>query len=539
MKKKLSVTEANTGVDADFNVDCRVRRAFRGSALLGLLLCITCAAGAFGAGPGDAAGSPPENQGQEKTPGKIPEEGNRVYDLYIMSMCPYGIQALGELAYLIRAFPQREWNVWFIGTAEGDKLSSLRGAEEMADEKMWLAVKALYPFRYHEFLFLKPSSKAPTEKLFDEMGLDVGKIRRWAEESGNGELKQHYIRSMQLNIDASPTLFVNNSAYGKPLGGGRLVREECGIANPAPDFCADYPECFEDGDCAAKGKIGKCVTPEGTERAVCEFRDDAVFRLAVLTADTALDSPEKQPIEKVEEILPGARVSVVKFSSDEGKRMMAKYAPAALPFFHFENGAANAQHFAAMWEMLDSCRTPDGKSDGFTFKKGLVRANFFPLREEKPGIIELYADPLMPDIKKVIASLDVSQNLAARMVLKPLIYKDPRESNPSVPDKLRSEEALRWLVLSSEFPKKYRQYLNLYADNPVSSYWFKWLSGVRINQNKFLRRVDASREKFGRYWDRLSEISSGEPVMIMINNRVKVYVQSEKELERVLKSIPE
>jgi len=476
-------------------------------------------------------------QGQKEKAGKAPAEENKVYDLYIMSMCPYGIGALGEMADLIRAFPQREWNVWFIGTAEDNKLTSLRGAEEMFDEKMWLAVKALYPFRYHEFLFLKSSSSAPTAQLLEEMGLDAVKIRQWAEERGNDELRQHYIRSMRLNVSASPTLFVNNNLYEKPIGGGRLVREECRAAKPMPPFCSDYPECFEDGDCQAKGKIGKCVSSEDSKRAVCKFRDDAAFKLTVLVADTTVDNPEKQPVEKILEILPGAQISVVKFSSDEGKRIMAKYAPTALPFFHFEQGAAKAYRFASMQEMLENCRASDGKIDGFTFKKGFVRANFFPLRTEKPATIELYADPLMPDIGKVIAVLSANNDIAKRVILRPLIFRDPREKNLPVQDKLRSEEALRWLVLLNEFPKKYRQYLDFYAENQISSYWFNWLPRIGINKNRFLKRIDANQPKFGAYWERLSEVSSGEPVMIMINNRIKVHVASEKDLERALKSI--
>jgi len=494
--------------------------------------------GNAGAGKAAAAGGAPGNQGQKAEAAVVPAEENKVYDLYIMSMCPYGIGALGEMADLLRAFPQREWNVWFIGTDEGGKLASLRGAEEMYDEKMWLAVQALYPFRYHEFLFLKSaSSAAPTEKLLDEMGLDIGKIRKWAEERGNDELRQHYIRSMRLNISASPALFINNNPYEKPLSGGRLVREECRAVDSAPDFCAQYPECFEDGDCAAKGKIGKCVSGEDSKRAVCEFRDDAVFKLTVLVADTAYDSPERQPLDRVLEVLPGARVSVVKFSSSEGQKVMAKYAPPALPFFHFEQGAANAQHFASMQEIFEGCRTSDGKSDGFTFKKGIVRENFFPAREEKPGTIELYADPLLPDIGKVIAAMSANNDIAKRVVLKPLLMRDPRERGLPAQDKLRSEEALRWLVLSSEFPKKYRQYLEIYAENSISSYWFNWLHRIGVNRNRFLRRIDANQPKIGKYWESLADITSGEPVMIMLNNRIKVYVSSEKELERVLRSI--
>jgi len=459
------------------------------------------------------------------------DDGNRVYDLYIMSLCPYGIRALADLAELIRAFPLREWNVWFIGTAEGDKLTSLRGEDEIFDETLWLALKALYPFRYHEFLYLRSGSQASTEEILDEMGLDVGKIRHWADDMGRSELRQHYLRSMRLNVNASPALFINNKLFDKPMGGGRLVREECRAAEVEPPFCNNYPECFEDGDCQAKGKVGKCLTGEEVERAVCEFRDDASFALTVLAADSALGSLEKQPLEALIEILPGARVSVVKFSSEEGRRVMARHAPSALPFFHFDKNVENAQNFLSVSETLE------GADGGYRFKKGAVKENFFPLRPEKQGIIELYADPLMPDIGKVINVLVSNPDLAKRVSLRPVILKSPNDANQSLQDKLRAEEALRWIVLADEFPKKYHAYIKLYGENAASSYWTAWLKKIGVNQKKFIKRVEANKPRLTQYWDDFAAVSLGEPVVVLINNRAKIAVSNERELERVLKSI--
>ena len=483
--------------------------------------------------PAPAQASEPKSWSKAAEPdASAVEEGNRVYDLYIMSLCPYGLRALADLAELIRAFPLREWNVWFIGTAEGDRLSSLRGEEEMFDETLWLAVKALYPFRYHEFLYLRSGSQASTQELLDEMGLDVSRVRHWAEDMGSSELRQHYLRSMRLNVDASPTLFINNNLHDKPIGGGRLVREECRAAEVEPPFCNDYPECFEDSDCHAKGKIGKCITGEGVERASCEFRDDAGFALTVLVADSALGSPEKQTVEAIIDVLPGARVSVVKFSSDEGRRLMARHAPSALPFFHFGKNVENAFRFLSINETLEGAA-----GGGYRFKKGAVKENFFPQREEKQGVIELYADPLMPDIGKVINVLQSNPDLAKRVSLRPVILKSPNDANQSVQDKLRAEEALRWIVLANEFPKKYHAYIKHYGETPASSYWTVWLKKIGVNQKKFISRVEANKPKLVLYWDDFSTFSSGEPVVVLINNRAKFAVSNERELERVLKSI--
>ena len=477
-----------------------------------------------------SAKKPAPAKGAGQSVSQIPDS-NRVYDLYIMSLCPYGVRALGDLAELIRAFPQRVWNVWFIGHADGDQLSSLRGEPEIFDEMLWLGVKALFPYRYHEFLFLRASSKASTEELLNEMGLNVGKIRHWAEDIGPSELRQHYIRSTALGVNASPTLYVNNNLYNKRIGGGRLVREECNAVSVKPDFCHEYPECFDDGDCRAVGKIGRCVSSAGS-RAVCKFTADASFALKVLVADSALDNPEKPVIEAMIEMLPGAQVKVVKFSSDGGKHAMSLYSPSALPFFYLDKNVEKAARFSAVNNTLE--RVSDG---GYTVKKGAVRENYFPLRTEKPGTIELYADPLMPDIGRVINLLISNPDLAKRVVLRPIITKDPRSADLSLQERLRNEEALRWITIANDFPKKYHAYLEAYGEDVASSYWFKWLRGVGINQRKLLKRVDINRPKLAAYWDDLSQVTAGEPIMVLINNRLKVTPSGEMDLVRVLGSI--
>jgi hypothetical protein len=298
-----------------------------------------------------------------------------------------------------------------------------------------------------------------------------------------------------------------------------------------PDFCGEYPECFEDGDCRAAGKIGRCASAAGS-RATCEFKDDAVFTLTVLVADSTIDNPEKQVIETMVETLPGARVSVTRLSSDEGKRLMAAYSPTALPFFHLDKRVEKAARFPAVSKTLEAV-----SGGGYTLKKGMVRENYFPQRAEKPGTIELYADPLMSDIGRVINLLISNPDLAKRIVIRPIITKDPRSDGLSTQERLRNEEALRWIVIADDFPKKYRAYLEAYGEDVASSYWFTWLKKIGINQNRLLKRIEAKRPKFAAYWDDFSPVMAGEPVIVLINNRLKVTPSGEMDLVRVLGAI--
>jgi len=457
-----------------------------------------------------------------------------VYDLYVMSQCPFGFTAVAELTELLSAFPQRKLNVWFIGRVDGDKLSSLRGEPEIYDETLWLGVNALYPSRYREFLSLRGSPKETTENIIKKMGLDFEKIRHWADNAGRIDLREHYIRGNELGVNASPTLFINDNKYNGRVGGGQFVRAKCAEADPMPQYCKEYPECSDDNDCFTKGKLGKCVNPgkKGKERATCEYWDDAAFTLTVLVADSAIDRPETQVIDWYERTLPGAKTNIVKFSSEEGKKLMERHNPMALPFFHFEKAVEGTHRFSMARERLDPAA--DG---GYQLKRGAsgVRENYFPQRAEKPGQIVVYADPLVPNIGAVINVVLSNPDFAKRVEVRPLLSGGQRDqSQPILLNRLRSEEAQRWLTLAGGFPGSYHQYLKRYAADPGSSYWFNWLNNANVGKESFLRRIEANGPAMAVYREDIAAISSGEPVMVMINNRARITVSNERELEQQL-----
>jgi hypothetical protein len=493
----------------------------------------------------DEKSAPPSCQlAQPPAPGQLTQPvdpaaaADTAYDLYIMSMCPFGFTGLANLMDLARAFPQRKWNVWFIGRVESDgKLSSMRGEPEIFDETLWLGVKALYPARYQDFLIRRATPGMPTLDLLRDMRFDVARIRRWAEENGQNELREHYLQSVRVGAAASPTLFINGVRYHGAMGRlGNIVRERCRAVDPQPQFCRDYPDCADDNDCVMPGKIGRC--DKSGKRAVCEYRDDVPFKLTVLIADTVMDMPSEWPvIGQIRGMLPGADLNVVKFSSEEGKRLTEKYNPSSLPYFHLDKAVEGAFRFATMRERLEPAA--DG---GYQLRRGMVRANYFPQRPEKPGLVEVYADPLMPNVAQIVNVVLSNPDFAKRVVLRPAVAPppppNPREAPvPPALNKLRSEEALRWIVLADEFTTSYHPYLKQYINNPGSTYWFNWLRDIRVDQRRFQNRIDASQPRIESYMEDFAAISAGEPVMIMLNNRTKAAVPNEQELERMLKQI--
>lgn len=451
-------------------------------------------------------------------------------DLYIMSQCPYGIQALGDLVDMLKAFPDAEWKVRFIGEVEGDRLSSLRGEEEIRDEMLWLAVEALYPFRYGEFLYYRASSQEPTETVLEKMELDGKRIGSWVEKNGKDELERHYRRSMRLNVNASPTVYINNILYEKSVGKGRLVWEECRRRNGVPEACRSVPECLEDADCRKKGKLGTCEARE-SELPKCVYRNDVQFLLTVVVADSALDSPEEAVISATVDLLPGAQVEKVRLSSVRGQEINEKYSPMALPFFVFDKAVEEAHNFSSIHNVLLE------RKDCFVFKDGAVKTNYFPLRPEVSGAVELLVDPLMPDVGRV---LDVGLNHKeswGRLKIRPLLLKDPAQESSFALDKLRREESARWLLLSRKYPEQFSKYLEHYSDDPASSFWFRWLERVGIRQKKFISEVDKNGSLLSEHWKRIGSLTVGDPVVLLIDNRMVVTVSGERDLEKYLDEV--
>ena len=172
-----------------------------------------------------------------------------------------------------------EWDIWFVGTVrEGSLINSLGGEEQIGDEKLWLAVKELYPERFKEFLSVRIVSMAQTEEILLSMGLFLDEIKKWVVKEGEDVLREHYMRSMRLNINSSPTLLVNNKLLGRELTAKGLAVLECGRrGSPVGSKCDSVPGCFDDQDCMKEGKIGRCVEDQLRGR-VCEFREGGDFR---------------------------------------------------------------------------------------------------------------------------------------------------------------------------------------------------------------------------------------------------------------------
>jgi hypothetical protein len=447
-----------------------------------------------------------------------------VYDLYIMSQCSYGRAALREFLNFTRRVPGEEWNLWFIGDVSGDSLSSLHGSDEVDDEMSWLAVRSLYPGRWSDFLAAICREDSATFAVIRSLNLDSVSIKKWVRAKGRAALADHYRRSMRLAVSASPTLLVNNAGFDKTITAGRLFKRYCAGLVDKPAWCDTLPECFDDFDCRKKGFIGSCG-----EKGACSHTPDQGFVFRVLVADSTLYHPEQAIIATTVELFPNVTVEIVRSGSARGRDLMKTHAPATLPFYLFGPRVLRAHNFSRIESGLKKIR------DGYTFKNGIAPCNYFPLRKRIPGCIEAFIDPVFPEAITVAQTLLADSALAKRIKIAPVFYSDPAAEPPSLDEKLRREEALRWLVLDSLYKKSFAAYMTHYAKNPGgSASWFESLDAVGIDQREFTRTQQAAAGVLTAHWQVIKSLFLKDPVYLFIDNREMVQVRNQGELPAVL-----
>jgi hypothetical protein len=468
-----------------------------------------------------------QSSGPDTLAGKTASAKPAVFDLYIMSQCSYGLNALREFTAFIASFPGVEWRLGFIGTLGPDSsLTSLHGNKEVDDEMLWLAVQSLYPGKWTDFLQQRAlAPKLSSEATVLKMGMSLGPIKQWEKEKGKRELSMHYARSMRLGITASPTLLVNNVPAEMEITKPRLAKTVCNGNKGFSAQCDSVPECIDNSDCKKKGMDGVCDRING--KAHCTFTSASAFTFSVVRSDSANTHPEAEVIGTTGDLFEGAVIETVSVSSPKGKQLLTDYTPKALPLYVFDIKVSQAVNFSKIVAGLEL------EKNAYVFKDGYVKNSYFFKRTLMPGECVVFIDPLFSGVRDALA-IALAKRANVRVSVKPIIFIHPDSSKLSSEDQLRREETERWLLLSEKYDAKYGAYLAEYLRKNAPSYWFLTVRDLGVNVDDFVKKIKADPQRLPRLWTTLSELGIAGPVEALIDNREVVPIKSPKELGEVL-----
>lgn len=160
---------------------------------------------------------------EELLESRIARMGKPTLELFVMSYCPFGVQAEEKIIPIVKKFgDQIDFKLRFIAN-EKETISlnditpftSLHGYPEVAENIRQLLIAREYPDLYLDYILCRGKKFDKSwEACAEKLGIDVAKIQRLFETPETEQLFRDNIkRAKALGISTSPTILVDNHQF--------------------------------------------------------------------------------------------------------------------------------------------------------------------------------------------------------------------------------------------------------------------------------------------------------------------------------------
>jgi thiol-disulfide isomerase/thioredoxin len=212
------------------------------------------------------------NQQQTATE-NIPKSDKPSVELFVMSFCPYGVKAEGNILPIIELLKDKiDFKIKFIVSVNGNTINdvqSLHGINEAKEDARQVIIMKYYPDKFYSYLSEIDNncySLASDTAKFDEcwknaaqnLGMDINRIETAAYGTeGINLLKQDEADASKYEVSGSPTLIINGVQSSSIYSGTAATQQAiCSAFNTAPSECSQ--EISVTGSATANQPSGSC-----------------------------------------------------------------------------------------------------------------------------------------------------------------------------------------------------------------------------------------------------------------------------------------
>jgi protein-disulfide isomerase len=243
--------------------------------------------------------------------GPVAAGGKVRVDLYVMSLCPYGVQAENAIGPVLEKLGSAvDFRLNYIAGEQNGKLVSLHREPEVKGDIVQLCAARANPDRFFRMVLCqnKEWRRIPDnwEQCAQEAGIDVEAVRAcYQGPEGEALLRASMKLAEQARAEGSPTIHI----AGKPYEGGRRTND------------------FIRAICAEAG---------GTKPPACtQLKPPATVTVTILNDSRCKPCQQiTRIIPQLQGIFPGLKHTMVDYGTPEGKKLFAatgaKYLPAVL-----------------------------------------------------------------------------------------------------------------------------------------------------------------------------------------------------------------
>lgn len=172
-----------------------------------------------------------------------------VFEMFIMSQCPYGVQVVNAIAPVVEKLgPNMDLKIHYIGNKAADgNLTSMHGENEVKGNIAQLCAMKYAPNQYLKMMLCQNKNYREVatnwESCAKETGINVSRMKGCIEgNEGKDLLAKSFDEANKRGARGSPTMFLN----GNPYNGGRkpndFLRAICETyQGRKPDACNNIP----------------------------------------------------------------------------------------------------------------------------------------------------------------------------------------------------------------------------------------------------------------------------------------------------------
>ena len=160
---------------------------------------------------------------EELLTSRIARMGKPTLELFVMSYCPFGVQAEEKIIPIVKEFGDKiDFKLQFIAqekeapsTQDITPFTSLHGYPEVAENIRQLLIAQEYPDQYLDYILCRGEKLDKSwENCAEKLGIDVPKIQALFDSPEAEQLfRENIQRAAELGVRASPTILVDGHTF--------------------------------------------------------------------------------------------------------------------------------------------------------------------------------------------------------------------------------------------------------------------------------------------------------------------------------------
>jgi hypothetical protein len=192
---------------------------------------------------GDKSGSS-QSSSSSASQAPVSKTDSPILEAYVVARCPYGLQMQRAMAEAVKNIPTlaQYLKVRYLGSVSGNKLVSMHGDAEAAENLRQICIRDEQPAKYWDYVAcqMKTGDTGGCEK---STGVDSGKLSGCVSDPKRGiaDAQKDFALDTKYNVQGSPTLVLNSATIDETGYGGRsadgVKSMVCAGFKNKPSFC--------------------------------------------------------------------------------------------------------------------------------------------------------------------------------------------------------------------------------------------------------------------------------------------------------------